>query len=213
MKTRSQKLAELTANPDDRRHGTYGYRLGCRCEKCKEAANEYFSNYRELRRMRLVSYKKPSKPVMDEKRVQANEKPKRHLRTAKNASDVCTVNEYDKALMGKPSVTADYCLVCGRVSPLEQHHVVFRSAGKWVREGVEVRKPTLTLCGFGNNLFDDHGRMLCHGAAHHRLLHFRYVPTQDGCGHWEYLFTEEPTKYETALTLEGWRRVGGREND
>lgn len=37
------KLAELTANPDDPRHGMYGYySIGCRCEaKCRPAARQY----------------------------------------------------------------------------------------------------------------------------------------------------------------------------
>ena len=58
----------------------------------------------------------------------------------------------------------------------------------------------------------------CHGKVHHRLLHFRWVkaapygseqermanPAKIG-GHWEYLETEEPTKYQEALALDGWR--------
>lgn len=211
MKSNSERRAKLLANPNDRKHGTItGYQYGCRCERCMAAQRIYAAQRRQMLKDRLKSHKKPPKTFSDEELVQTREKPKRHLKTAKNRSDVCTVDELQKPMMGKPSVKAGYCLVCGRTEPLEQHHVVFRSAGTWVRDGVELKKPTLTLCGFGNNLYDDHGRMLCHGAAHHRLLHFRFVQGGDPLtGHWEYLFTNEPTKYETALDLDGWRRLGG----
>ena len=210
MKSRQEKLAELKANPNDRRHGRTGYSYGCRCEKCKNEATAYFREYKKQLRMRMRGYKKPSKPVLDEEPVETKENPKRHLRTAKNSPDVCTLNQYEKALMLGYTAKAEYCLVCGRTNPLNDHHVVFQSAGKLVQNGKERQKPTITLCGIGNNLYDDHGRMYCHGAAHHRLLHFRYVPAGDGLGHWEYLFTNEPTKYETALAMDGWRRLGGK---
>ena len=39
----------------------------------------------------------------------------------------------------------------------------------------------------------------CHGKLHSHKLHLRYT---DG---WEYLETDEPTKYQTALNMEGWK--------
>lgn len=115
--------------------------------------------------------------------------------------DICTLNELYKPLMDKPSVKLDRCAVCGRNRPLNEHHVVFRSAGTWVENGREKKKPTITLCGFGNNAKDASGRLYCHGLAHARMLHFRNT---DG---WEYLLTDEPTRYQDALEMEGWRQL------
>jgi len=123
--------------------------------------------------------------------------------------------------MSSPSVRLDHCAICGRPYPLNQHHMVFRSAGDLYRGGREVPKPTITLCGFGNNLRDAGGRYWCHGLAHHRMLHFRWVPSppsfkghngdaQMGGGHLEYLRTDDPTSYETALQLGGWKKVRTR---
>lgn len=86
--------------------------------------------------------------------------------------------------------------------------------------GVRLPKPTLMLCGSGN-------ASGCHGKAHQGRLHFRYVkqPWQEGWkplrpqtfgyydgepsrgGHWEYLETEEPCKYQEALDMDGWKPV------
>ena len=112
----------------------------------------------------------------------------------------------------------DHCAICGRPMPLNQHHIVRRGAGTLYRMGVEVPKPTITLCGFGNNLTDGDGRYYCHGLAHHGMLHFRWVddvptrPTDQNehppcAGHLEYLRTPEPCGYATALESDGWRRV------
>lgn len=110
-------------------------------------------------------------------------------------------------MMGKPSVRMARCAVCGRTWPLEQHHVVFRSAGKMFVEGREIEKPTITLCGFGNNLQDAYGREYCHGLAHHRRLYFRWVDDDAiACaGHWEYIRLDEACDYLTALRMDGWR--------
>ncbi|MFR5092544.1 MAG: hypothetical protein ACLTDR_11575 [Adlercreutzia equolifaciens] len=79
-------------------------------------------------------------------------------------------------LMGRPSVKLPYCPICGRTSPLEQHHPVRRGAGKlFDANGREVRKPTITLCGFGNNRLDADGTPYCHGSAHEGRLHFRFI--------------------------------------
>lgn len=120
-------------------------------------------------------------------------------------ANVDTLPSFLLGLMGRPSLILPFCAVCGRVHPLEQHHVVLRSAGKAYDElGNELAKPTVTLCGFGNNLRDADGRYYCHGLAHARRLHFRWV--EEGWGHWEYLVTDEPTDYLTALEMDGWRR-------
>ena len=135
---------------------------------------------------------------------------------------VDTVNALLRPMMGKPSIFADRCAVCGRVSPLNQHHIVRRSAGKaFDKSGHELKAPTITLCGFGNNLSDADGVELCHGRAHHGKLHFRWARTVNGNtgamqdpfigGHWECLETDEPTDYQTALSMEGWRSIYERD--
>lgn len=120
-------------------------------------------------------------------------------------------------LMRSPSIRSDRCVVCGRSYPLQQHHIVRRGAGILVMHGVEVPKPTITLCGFGNALTDPDGRYLCHGLAHHQMLHFRWVEDESdglrplssrGGGHLEFIRLDEPTRYEDALGMGGWRRVG-----
>lgn len=130
-------------------------------------------------------------------------------------------------LMQGPTMIAGRCFVCGRREPLEQHHYVWRSWGKLYRGGVEVRKPTITLCGFGNNEYHVeyiNGRKVkvpyCHGIAHARKLHFRFIGPTDyskrhnmkretawGGGRLQYLITEEPTDYMDALDMEGWRNI------
>lgn len=118
-------------------------------------------------------------------------------------------------LMRGCTIKTDHCPVCGRNRPLEQHHPVKRSAGKLFEAGREVKKPTITLCGFGNNLQDADGNPYCHGLAHANRLHFRWVETTQenkrtgqvlAGGHWECLPLEEPTTYQTALEMnDGWR--------
>lgn len=87
-----------------------------------------------------------------------------------------------------------FCCVCGRTYPLNQHHLVKRSAGTLFRKGIELEKPTITLCGSGNTSG-------CHGLAHSYRLHFR------NDGELEYLVTNEPTKYSKALQMKGWRPI------
>lgn len=124
---------------------------------------------------------------------------------------VNTVSELLQPLMGKPSVKADHCCVCGATHPLNNHHIVRRSAGKMYIGGVELKKPTVTLCGIGN-------ASGCHGLAHENRLHFRWVETRQAAieqglptilaGHWEYKIFSEPIKYEKAIeTKTGWRRL------
>ena len=92
------------------------------------------------------------------------------------------MNLLEAALMERPSILADSCCVCGGHGWLERHHVVFRSQGG-------AKGPRLTLCRD------------CHGKAHERRLHFRWA---DG---WEALTTPTATKCDTALGMEGWRRL------
>lgn len=124
---------------------------------------------------------------------------------------VTTMPAYLHPLMEGCTVRLPRCAVCGARSPLNQHHVVKRSAGQLVRAGVIMPKPTITLCGMGN-------ASGCHGLAHAGLLHFRWVSGDavggnfgnarrmecgDG-GHWEYLCTGEPVGYLDALEMDGW---------
>ena len=115
-------------------------------------------------------------------------------------------------LMDGVTIKSDRCAVCGR-SPVQMHHVVKRSAGKLYRNGVEVPKPLLPLCGLGNSSG-------CHGLAHQGMLHFRWVESDAGSegwylthvhgGHWECLRTDVPVKYLDALKMDGWRPLDAR---
>lgn len=133
---------------------------------------------------------------------------------------VDTVNALLRPMMGKPSIKRRECVICGRTSPLNDHHIVRRGAGKAYDEsGRELRKPTITLCGAGNVLSDADGARFCHGMAHNGMLHFRWVEGWKKSGgidvafggHWEFLITEEPTRYQDALAMEGWRSIYERD--
>lgn len=87
------------------------------------------------------------------------------------------------ALLDKPSVLPGHCAICGAHNP-NKHHVI-------VGERRNPRVPLIHLCGSGTTG--------CHGEAHKRTLHFRYMQ------HWEYLLTTGPVKYEHALDMDGWR--------
>lgn len=42
-----KNIKELEANENDKRHGTYyGYSMGCRCDRCKDALRNYMKDYR-----------------------------------------------------------------------------------------------------------------------------------------------------------------------
>lgn len=126
-------------------------------------------------------------------------------------ANVTTLDAAFRPLMNAPTVKLDRCAVCGRAWPLNEHHIVWRSWGNLYRDGKKVPKPTITLCGFGNDLHGigpDGGRVTyCHGKVHHHLGHLRWVPhpTIANAGHLEWLETEEPTKYQDALLMDGWR--------
>lgn len=122
---------------------------------------------------------------------------------------VDTLPEYLKPMMAGVSIRKNHCVVCGKTYPLNQHHVVRRSAGKMYLHGKEVPKPTLTLCGSGNTSG-------CHGKAHAMQLHFRWVPQNAlssglqsfgtfGAGHWEYLETEPMKEFEAQQIEDGWK--------
>lgn len=205
----AKRLAQMKADPGDRCHGTKtGYSYGCRCDRCRGAYREARrAAYREERRLR---------PGREEARVgKGREKPREAARRPKaHTKDVCTVPEYLKPLMGRPSLDrADgRCVWCGAPAT-DRHHIVKRSQGKWVRDGVEVRKPTVRLCGSGN-------ASGCHGKAHAGLLHFRWMRAEADCrrplqetapglpGHWEGLETKEPCDTLTAWgKTRGWRKL------
>lgn len=211
-----QKRAFLD-NLDDRRHGTTtGMHLAyCTCDKCQAYRDRYNQKKRE-ERLR--------KKLEQQERAEKNRKAKE-----RNAHkyDVCTVDEIFKPMLGKPSIKAPYCVVCGSTKNLEQHHPVKRSEGVLIRDGREVRKPTLTLC------------KKCHGKVHSQggLLWFRWknakvgdwvegTASVAGAGWYEYLelskedeakWREEhplpngtlPSKigYMNALDMKGWKRI------
>lgn len=158
--------------------------------------------------MNREAYRRRKAARSPEKPREAASRPKAHPK------DVCTVPEYLKPLMGRPSLDrADgRCVWCGAPAT-DRHHIVKRSQGRWVRDGVEVRKPTVRLCGSGN-------ASGCHGKAHAGLLHFRWVKAEPDCrrslaetgpgisGHWEGLETKEPCDTLTAWgKTRGWRKL------
>ena len=114
-----------------------------------------------------------------------------------------TIDSLYLPLMQVKSIRLNHCAICGRPSPLEQHHIVFRSQGKLFDGDSEVEKPTITLCGFGNNLRDSSGRYYCHGLAHHRMLHFRCGTNKE----LEYVKTKSPCKYSEVIKTDEWKKV------
>lgn len=99
------------------------------------------------------------------------------------------VNDYQEAMMGMPPIKAPWCPFCGRPWT-ERHHIVPRSAGG-------LKGPTVTVCGWGSSAG-------CHGLFETHRLHLR--PAGEW---WEWLRTDEPTKYEKALEMDGWKAVPG----
>lgn len=97
------------------------------------------------------------------------------------------MNLLDEPLYNAPSIELPYCPFCGKPAT-NRHHIVPRSRGG--KGGA-----TVTVCGMGN-------ASGCHGKLHSHLLHLRYADV------WEYLETEQPTKYQNALSMDGWRSLG-----
>lgn len=202
-----ESLRRFRDDPDDKRHGTVtGYNYGCRCDACREAGLERNRANREKRRERLLEKCREDR---------AKEKKPKPRKKRKQRKDVCTVPEFLRPLMGKPNVdNADGCCCwCGAPGATNRHHIVKRSSGTWIKDGREVRKPTVRLCGEGN-------ASGCHRKAHDGLLHFRFVEvkcnTSDrsgelapyGSGHWEGQEFDEPIKQAEALQIEkGWRKL------
>ena len=204
MKTDIEHLADLKANPDDKRHGTErGARLGCRCQACDEAAKRM----REKARQRMAE-KRANKSVREAIRKSAEPPEKR------SPKDCCTLNELLLPMMGKHDIDNidGRCSWCGRPGATNRHHIVRRGAGKLVVGGHEIRKPTVLLCGSGN-------ASGCHGKAHAMKLHFRWVGKEKsresfpvdqaytGAGPGEALETSKPVDYQEALDMDGWRRL------
>lgn len=123
---------------------------------------------------------------------------------------VTTLAEMWWPLMKAPTTVSQRCAVCGASSHLGQHRMVEEGAGRLYRGGIEVPKPTITLCGYGKT-----GG--CHGLARSGRLHFRWVEKDIKApeeyfltfrgGHLEYLLTEEPCDYLEALGMDGWKQV------
>lgn len=86
-------------------------------------------------------------------------------------------------MLSAPKIETFLCPFCGKPAT-NRHHIIPRSQG-----GTDG--PTVTVCGMGN-------ASGCHGLLHSRKLHLRFN------GRWEFLRTEEPTKYEKALEMGGW---------
>ena len=59
--------------------------------------------------------------------------------------DCCTINKDLLHLMDKPSIVSHNCPICN-AKATDQHHIVPRSAGRWVEGGIEHNKPTVSLC-------------------------------------------------------------------
>ena len=199
-----EKRQAFLNDPDDKRHGTArGYQLKCRCDKCKEAGKEYSRRQRQRERERYMEKaragrpKKPAKP-----KVKAKKK------------DICTVPKFLQPLMGKPSLSNAHgqCCWCGRPAT-NHHHVVKRSAGTWVKQGITISKPTILLCGEGN-------ASGCHGKAHQGLLHFKrrepgrkttkegWSTSPYGAGWWVGKEFDEPIgQFEAMQVEEGWRKL------
>ena len=109
-------------------------------------------------------------------------------------ANVDTLPEILRPLLEGPSIETPRCAVCGAPWPLNRHHIVRRGAGKLFRDGREVPKPTVMLCGSGN-------ASGCHGRAHSGRLHFRCFD-----GRLQFLETP-PCRYEEALSMGGWSDV------
>lgn len=116
-------------------------------------------------------------------------------------SERSSINDLWRPLMDCPTIRTDRCVVCGRRYPLNQHHLVKRSAGELWIDGKKQPKPTITLCGNGNILAHG-GRLNCHGLAHHGRLHFRW---KDGFL-WA-LMLDRATRYSEALKMDGWTMI------
>ncbi|MDU2821469.1 MAG: hypothetical protein E7C06_04360 [Eggerthella lenta] len=205
MKTNAQHLADLMADPGDKRHGTRrGVELGCRCRLCCAERERLNAKRREDGRAKAAEARAKRELKASYPKPQARRKPR------KPSKDVCTVDAILLPMMGKPSIDNEEraCCVCGRPAT-NLHHIVRRGAGKLVVNGREVKKPKARLCGDGN-------ASGCHGLAHANMLHFRWAETvcvdrSSGYvttgGHFERILLDEPAKYQDALAMDGWEAL------
>lgn len=200
-----EKRQAFLNDPTDKRHGTArGYQLKCRCDRCKEAGKEY------SRRQKQREYER----YMEKARAGRPQKPAKPKVKPKGKKDICTIPKFLRPLMGKPSLSNAHgqCCWCGRPAT-NHHHVVKRSAGTWVKQGITISKPTILLCGEGN-------ASGCHGKAHQGLLHFDWKeperkavkfdmePAPYGSGYWIGQEFDEPmSQFEAMQVEEGWRKL------
>lgn len=96
------------------------------------------------------------------------------------------VNKHQLRMMNKPSIETECCPFCGKPAS-NRHHIVPRSQGG-------TNGPTITVCGIGN-------MSGCHKLLHDHKLHIRFTTR------WEYLRTEEPTRFDEALMMTGWKEI------
>lgn len=89
---------------------------------------------------------------------------------------------YKANLLGKPSVTGDYCAVCGAYAT-DGHHTVQKGIGG-VSKDVDRQIPIIGLC------------RTCHDLHHARRLHFNF----DG-GRWMWFVSGQQMSDEAAWKL------------
>ena len=199
-----ESLQRFKADPDDRRHGTVtGYNYGCRCDRCCEAGRAKAKERKER------AYERKLEKYREERAKEKKPKPRRSKpKPTKGAAD-----KMWHPLFGKPNADNAYsrCCVCGTPAT-NRHHIIPRSAGNLLVNGRPLSKPTVLLCGGGSTSG-------CHGLAHQKRLHFRWVEPERtqaeswdkhpvGCGWWEYQIFDEPIDVLSAWGHEeGWRKL------
>ena len=111
-----------------------------------------------------------------------------------------TMNLDKRKLLGAPDLALDCCAVCGRKWPLNNHHVIFRSAGNvFDEDGKALRKPVVTLCGSGN-------ASGCHKKAHDHSIEFDYDEAR--CM-WKWR-RKGATAWHVCHGQELWKTYGGK---